>query len=231
VRRRGREAHHLNPLRLEYFAASCANVTWGLPSTFLWGQLHAVFEYDSLEMRQMQEVQRALAKAGIRPNLVLLNGRPLSLQRARFNGNFFKIQRTLQTFGQLCRREQITTLQEVDVLEILSHYLLGMRSFDVAVLDENVVGPGLIHTTLSSRPSSSARSGRSNGTQLTQEGCRVLYPVLAEPDGDRRLLGIRPRTASDASSYCGEPAAAEEIAADIPPESVADGAYRRWPPV
>jgi hypothetical protein len=46
-------------------------------------------------------------------------------------------------------RERITTLREVDVLEMLSRYVLVTKSFDVRVYDEKVVGLGLIHKTLS----------------------------------------------------------------------------------
>jgi hypothetical protein len=100
-------------------------------------------------MRQMQESHRALAKADIQRETGLLNGRPLLLQRASFNGLLFEIQRALQTFGQLCMRERITTLREIDVLEMPSHYVLVTQSFDVGVFDENAVGLELIHTTLS----------------------------------------------------------------------------------
>jgi hypothetical protein len=99
-------------------------------------------------MRQMQESHRALTKVGIRRRTVLLNGRPLLLQRANFNGILFEIQRVLQTFGQLCTRERITTLREVDVLEMLSHSVFGTQSFDVGVFDEKAIGLGLIHKML-----------------------------------------------------------------------------------
>jgi hypothetical protein len=72
-----------------------------------------------------------------------------ALQGARFNGVLFEVQRALQTFGQLCVREQIPTLRKVYVLEMLSNYILVTQSFDVGVFNEKVVGLGLINKTLS----------------------------------------------------------------------------------
>jgi hypothetical protein len=137
-------------LKPGYFAAPYANVTSRPP----WGQLHALFECDSPEMRQMHESHRALAKVGIRRETVLLNGRPLSLERAGFNGILFEIQRELQTFGQLCMRERITTLRDIYVLEMLSRYMLVRQSFDAGVLDKRKSGWGWSTRRCRSRPDS-----------------------------------------------------------------------------
>jgi hypothetical protein len=46
-------------------------------------------------------------------------------------------------------RERITTLRDVDGLEVLSHYFLATHSFDLTLLDTKAVVLRLIHKMLS----------------------------------------------------------------------------------
>jgi UDP-glucose:glycoprotein glucosyltransferase len=135
----------INQVTEAHFAGSYTNIAKTLPGVIPWGELHNRFEMESPESRRLEGSHAALNDFGIHHEQMLLNGIPIE---SGLQGLVRDVPQMIRMMQRICMQEHILSLDGIDDVGILSHFLLVVPALDSLLFDGRPVGLGLVHRTL-----------------------------------------------------------------------------------
>jgi UDP-glucose:glycoprotein glucosyltransferase len=137
-----------NSLRESHFSMSYSNISMILPGLRPWGQLKKLFRSDSDESNRIRDMHETIAKLGLPREIMMLNGKPLSLQRNAPTVES-EIRRMIAILQNSIRAKKLKDSDQVNVVKILAESHIVVPYLDNHILNEQPISLGLVHKTLS----------------------------------------------------------------------------------